>query len=68
MAQEAYNLGFPKVGQVGSCALLALVYNNKVYAANIGDSKGVICRYDKKSKKYECIKINHMLNANSKKE
>lgn len=42
MAKQAYNAGFPDVARVGSCALVALVHNNKVYSANIGDCKGVI--------------------------
>lgn len=42
IAKEAYELGYPKVATVGSCALVSIVYNNKLYAANIGDCKGVI--------------------------
>jgi serine/threonine protein phosphatase PrpC len=45
-----------------------VVKNNKVYAANAGDSKGVICSFDKASNSYKCRKINHKFNANSKKE
>lgn len=35
-------IGFGNVSKVGSCALIALVHNNKIYSANIGDCKGVI--------------------------
>jgi serine/threonine protein phosphatase PrpC len=30
------------MGRVGSCALICLVYNNKVYCANAGDSLGLL--------------------------
>lgn len=35
-------MGFGGVANVGSCALMALVLDNKVYVANLGDSKGVL--------------------------
>jgi serine/threonine protein phosphatase PrpC len=34
------------IGRVGSCALSVLVHDNTVYAANIGDCKGVIVKQD----------------------
>lgn len=43
VAREAYQVGFAKTGSVGACCLATLVHNNKVYAANIGDCKGIIC-------------------------
>ena len=68
VATRAYNLGFPNVSRVGSCALTAVVSNNRVYAANAGDCKGVICKYNAKEKRFTCRKINQKFNANSKKE
>ena len=68
IAKEAYRLGFPNVSQVGSCSLTAIVKDNKVYAANAGDSKGVICSFDKSTGKVKTRKINQKFNANSKKE
>lgn len=38
----SYENGFGKVANVGSCALLALVMGNRIFVANLGDSKGVI--------------------------
>ena len=35
-------MGFGNLANVGSCVLLALVIRNKLYVANLGDSKGVI--------------------------
>lgn len=51
---------------VGSCALVTLIKDNKVYTANIGDCKGVIL--SEEGKEYKARKTNHKLNANSKKE
>lgn len=31
-------LGDRKIKNVGTCALTAIVYNNKIYVANCGDS------------------------------
>jgi hypothetical protein len=41
MAQKAYDMGFSNTGRVGSCALSVLITDNKLFAANSGDSKGV---------------------------
>jgi pyruvate dehydrogenase phosphatase len=66
IARDAYRIGFPGTGHVGACALAAIVYNNKIYAANIGDCKGVVA--NAQGKQVTLRKINHKLNANSKKE
>jgi serine/threonine protein phosphatase PrpC len=66
MALKAYDLGFSHTGRVGACALSVLIHNNKLFAANSGDCKGVIVNGDKK--KITCKKINNKFNANSKKE
>lgn len=42
IAKEAYALGFPRIGRVGSCALVIVVVNDKLYAANAGDSQGLV--------------------------
>ncbi len=54
------------VGSVGACCLAAVVHNNKVYAANSGDCKGVIARNE--NGEIKLTKINHKQNAGSKKE
>lgn len=51
----------------GSCALITLVKDNKVYTANIGDCKGVVLSEGTKDL-LTAQKINHKQNANSKKE
>lgn len=43
-------MGFPKVGRVGSCALITLVHKNKIYSANSGDCKGIIVSENHKGK------------------
>jgi len=66
IAKEAYRVGFPDTGKVGACALVALVHDNKVYAANAGDCQGVVVKNEKGQ--VSIRKINRKLNANSKKE
>jgi serine/threonine protein phosphatase PrpC len=67
VAKAAFDKGFPKVAYVGSCALVTVVHDNKVYIANSGDSKGVILR-KKDDDSYEAIKISKTFNANKKYE
>lgn len=62
-----HHLEIEKPFNTGSCALVALFKDNKVYTANIGDCKGVIIS-EGNDKKFKARKINHKLNANSKKE
>jgi pyruvate dehydrogenase phosphatase len=67
IARTAYDLGFPSVARVGACALTAVIIGSRLYSANLGDCKGVIINIDEKGNS-SFRKINHMLNANSKKE
>jgi len=39
-------MGFGKVGNVGSCALVSLVIDNRLFVANLGDSKGILFKKD----------------------
>jgi serine/threonine protein phosphatase PrpC len=65
VAREAYKIGFPGTGHVGSCCLAAVIHGNKVYSANAGDCKGVIANL---KDNVTLRKINHKQNASSKKE
>ncbi len=56
-------MGYPKVAYVGSCALVAIVKDNKLYVANAGDSKGVLLRR-KDDGTFEYIKVSKTFNAN----
>jgi pyruvate dehydrogenase phosphatase len=56
-------MGYPKVAYVGSCALIAIVKDNKLYVANAGDSKGVLLRR-KDDGSFEYIKVSKTFNAN----
>jgi serine/threonine protein phosphatase PrpC len=67
VAKTAYQLGFTEVARVGACALTAVVMGDTLYSANLGDSKGIIVNVDDQGNT-SFRKINHMLNANSKKE
>ena len=44
VAKSGFNNGFAKTAYVGSCALVGLVIDNKLYTASCGDSKAVILR------------------------
>ena len=67
LATQAFNMGFPKVAYVGSCALIAVVKDNKLYVANAGDSKAALLR-KKDDGSYQYIKVSETFNANKKKE
>lgn len=41
-AREEYASGKPEIVKIGACALLVVVMNDKVYAANAGDSQGLL--------------------------
>lgn len=66
VARYAYSMGFAEVARVGACALTAVVVGNRLYSANLGDCKGIIVNLGGREPTFR--KINHMLNANSKKE
>lgn len=66
-ARAVFDKGYPKVAYVGSCALVAVVHDNKVYIANAGDSKGVILRKNEDGT-YENINVSTTFNANKKYE
>jgi serine/threonine protein phosphatase PrpC len=46
MVYVCVNIGFGRAARVGSCALVCVVHNNKVYCGNVGDSLGLIVRSD----------------------
>ena len=66
IARQAYSFGLPELSKIGACALLVVVVDNKVYAANAGDSQALIV--SEKDGKFTFEKLNKKLNANSKTE
>ena len=52
---------------MGSCALVAVVHDNKLYVANAGDCKAVLLR-KKENGAYESIKLSKTFSANKKYE
>lgn len=67
LAQQAFTMGYPKIAYVGSCALVTVIKDNKLYVANAGDSKAVLLR-KKDDGSYEHIKVSKTFNANKKYE
>ena len=46
MARKGYKLGFGRMARAGSCALVCVVVNDKIYSANAGDSLGLIIKQE----------------------
>lgn len=67
IAWASFEGGFPKAAYVGSCALVSVVVDNKLYVANAGDSKAVLIRQTSDDT-YERVKISKTFNANKKYE
>ena len=65
--REPFDMGFAKVAYVGSCALIAVIKDNKAYIANAGDSKAALLR-EKDNGEYEYVKASVTFNANKKNE
>lgn len=42
-----FTKGFGRFARAGSCALICVVYNNKLYTANAGDSLGILIEESK---------------------
>jgi serine/threonine protein phosphatase PrpC len=66
VAKTAYKAGFPKTAYVGSCALIAVVVDDKLYVANCGDSKAVLLRA--KGENMEAINVSKTFSASNKEE
>jgi len=62
-ARDMFNKGFPKSAYCGSCALVTVAHNDKLYIANAGDSKAVLLR-QKGENGYEPINLSTTFNAN----
>lgn len=65
LARKGYDLGFGKLARVGSCCLCSVVLDNKLYVANIGDSRGMLISTDANNSGFKFEELNSMQNANS---
>lgn len=63
---QGFTHGFPKTAYVGSCAIVAVVIDNKLYIANAGDSKAVLLRQTNDT--FEAVNVSTTFNANKKYE
>ena len=66
ISRQTFSAGFPDVAYTGSCALVSVVTDNKVYTANAGDSKAAIYRDTLSGLKR--VKVSKTFNANKKYE
>lgn len=66
--KAAFNNGFPRAADVGTCALVAVIIDNKLYVANAGDSKGIILKKKVDDKEFDFVKACKAFNANRKSE
>jgi hypothetical protein len=69
IALEKFKGGNYRAGRVGSCVLMALVTKNKIYTAQLGDSKAKLFRKNSKDPNvFEWVKLSITYNAEKKKE
>lgn len=68
VAQISFHNGFAKAAYVGSCAIVSIVYNNKLYISNAGDSKATLLRISEDGKSFQRVKASKTFNANKKYE
>jgi pyruvate dehydrogenase phosphatase len=66
ICRDAYSLGFYNCAKVGSCAITAVIYEDKLYVANSGDCGAILCTQE--DKHIKPIKLNQRFNAETKKE
>lgn len=67
-AWKLYSKGEGRMATVGSCAMVAVIYNDHLYVANLGDSKARLIRYDSKYKEYYSEKLMHRHNSEKPRE
>ena len=65
-----YYEGNKKYKSIGTCALVALIINKKLYTANLGDSKAILLTKNdnNKSENYEFKKVTKIFNCRKKEE
>ena len=69
IALEKFKGGDYRAGRVGSCVLMALVTKNKIYTAQLGDSKAKLFRKNCKDPNvFDWVKLSITYNAEKKKE
>jgi pyruvate dehydrogenase phosphatase len=65
-ASKGFAYGFPESAYVGSCALTAVIVEDKLYVANAGDSKALLLRQN--TDKIEQVNVSTTFNAGKKEE
>jgi len=64
MAEKPFKFGFSKVANTGSCALVAIVHDDKLYVANAGDCKATVLRKTEDGKSFTNVDISKTFSAN----
>lgn len=69
IALEKFRAGNYRAGRVGSCVLITLVSKNKIYSAQLGDSKAKLFRKNNQNTElYDVVKLSTTHNAEKKRE
>jgi len=69
IALEKFKTGNYRAGRVGSCVLVTLVSKNKIYTAQLGDSKAKLFRKNSQNPElYDIVKLSTTHNSEKKKE
>ena len=69
ISYEKYLSGEGREATLGTCALIGIIFNNKLYIANLGDSKArMFSIYENDNKRYLVNKLTKVFNARKKYE
>jgi len=69
VAIDLYRKGEGRLATVGSCVTIVIVSNNKIYSAQLGDSKAKLFRSNREQENgFEVVKLTNTHNAEKKRE
>ena len=68
ISYEKYLRGEGREATLGSCALIGIIYDNKLYISNLGDSKARMFSLPKNSENFLVNKLTKVFNARKKEE
>ena len=68
VAKATFDKGFPQTAYVSSTALVVLIFNNKLFVANCGDSKAILLSQSGKNGPLKQVNLSSAFTANKKSE